>query len=405
MKPRVIAFDGIAHPSRMIPSPTPQEHAPQRPSAAVLHLCLLLAGFATALLGPILPLLSLRWHMSDQQSGLLLLAQFCGATTGGLTVSKRLHRSLALGLAAAAIGFTGFAFAPGLPFACIALFAAGWGVGQLIASVNILAGRRYAAHRGSALALLNFSFSLGAMLSPLLAAWLTPRFALRAFLTGFAACFAVVLAALIVELGGGFERELPGTPIAATESRLTPRVYLYFALLLFLYGGVETSLDGWLTTFALRYGDRALAIGQYTTLLLWASLTAGRALSSLLMLRIREATLQRAALVLTAICIATLTLAHGALAILLLACLLGLSLAPFFPSTFALLMADRPSARQAGVVLAMSGLGAASLPALMGVVSTHSGSLQTALIIPLTASAALLALSIFPPSSPRPAAT
>ncbi len=386
-------------PSQWNPSPPPQEHRPQRPSAAVLHLCLLLAGFATALLGPILPLLSLHWHMSDQQSGLLLLAQFCGATTGGLTVSKRLHRSLTLGLAAAAIGFLGFAAAPGLPFACITLFAAGWGVGQLIASVNILAGRRYAEHRGSALALLNFSFSLGAMLSPLLAAWLTPRLALRGFLTGFAACFAVVLTGLLLELRAGSKQELPAAGIAPTEGRLALRLYLYFGLLLFLYGGVETSLDGWLTTFALRYGDRTLVIGQYTTLILWASLTAGRALSSLLLLRIREATLQRAALVLTAACIAALATAHGALAIALLACLLGLSLAPFFPATFALLIADKPSARQAGVVLAMSGLGAAFLPALMGVVSTRSGSLQIALAIPLAAAIALLALSIFPPGS------
>jgi len=386
----------------MTPSPTLQEHSPQRPSAAVLHCCLLLAGFATALLGPILPLLSLRWHMSDQQSGLLLLAQFCGATTGGLTVSKRLNRSLTLGLAAAAFGFTGFAAAAGLTFACVALFAAGWGVGQLIASVNIIAGRRYAAHRGSALALLNFSFSLGAMLSPLLAAWLTPRLSLRIFLTGFATCFALVLAGLLLELRTRSEHELPAA-IAASESRLTLRIYFYFALLLFLYGGVETSLDGWLTTFALRYGDRTLAIGQYTTLVLWASLTAGRALSSLLLLRVTEARLQRAALVLTAICIAALAVAHGALAIAVLACLLGFSLAPFFPSTFALLMADRPSARQAGVVLAMSGLGAAFLPSLMGVVSTHSGSLQTALAIPLVAAIVLLVLCLFPPSNQQPA--
>ena len=408
----MIAFDGIAHYAGnipMIPSPTPPERLRHRPSTATLHFCLLLSGFATALLGPVLPLLSLRWHMSDQQSGLLLLAQFCGATTGGLTVSKHLRRSLTLGLAAAAIGFLGFAAAPGLPFACIALFVAGWGVGQLISAGNIVAGRRYAEHRGSALALLNFSFSLGAMLSPLLAAWLTPRFALRTLLTGFAACFALVLAGLLAELLAErpthTREELPA--IASSERRLTLRIFLYFAALLFLYGGVETSLDGWLTTFALRYGDHALApalaIGQYTTLVLWASLTAGRALSSALLLRIPEARLQRAALILTVACIAGLALAHGALAIAILACLLGLSLAPFFPSTFALLMADKPSARQAGVVLAMSGLGAAFLPSLMGVVSTHSGSLQIALAIPLAAAAALLALSLFPPSNPRSA--
>jgi fucose permease len=378
-----------------IPADEPRDRP--APAAALLHLTLILAGLATALLGPILPILSLRWHLSDQQSGLLLLAQFCGATTGGLTVSKHLRASLTRGLAAAAIGFAAFALAPTLPLACITLVAAGWGCGQLIASVNILAGRRYAAHRGSALALLNFSFSLGAMLSPLLAAWLTPHLALRTLLSAFAASFAAVFVAMRIDLRAHTPDELPATEIGPGERRLDLRVYLYFALLLFLYGGVETSLDGWLTTIALRYGSRTLAISQYTTLVLWASLTAGRAISSALLLRLSETRLQRAALVLTSVCIATLALVHGALPIVLLAAVLGLSLAPFFPATFSLLMADRPSARQAGVVLAMSGLGAAFLPALMGVLSTRSGSLQAALAIPLAAALALLALSFLRP--------
>jgi fucose permease len=397
----VIAFDHI---KQLRPSPQDRPETvssiPARPSrtrkapaAALLHLTLLLAGLATALLGPILPILSLSWHLSDQQSGLLLLAQFCGATAGGLTVSKHLQRSLKRGLAAAAIGFAAFAAAPSPPVACIALFAAGWGCGQLIASVNILAGRRYAAHRGSALALLNFSFSLGAMLSPLLAGWLTPHVALRTLLAAFAACFAVVFIAMLFDLTGHTPEEMPATDMGPDESRLTLRVCLYFALLLFLYGGVETSLDGWLTTLALRYGSHALAVSQYTTLVLWASLTAGRAISSALLLRTTETRLQRAALVVTSLCIAGLAFVHGSLPIVVLAAILGISLAPFFPATFSLLMADRPSARQAGVVLAMSGLGAAFLPALMGVVSTHAGSLQIALAIPLAAGLALLALS------------
>jgi fucose permease len=383
--------------ARAVPSLQADASDSAAPSAAILHLCLLLSGLATALLGPILPLLSLRWHLSDQQSGLLLLAQFCGATTGGLTISKHLRRSLGLGLTAAAVGFTGFAFAPSLPLACVTLFAAGWGVGQLITASNIVAGRRYAVHRGSGLALLNFSFSLGAMLSPLLSAWLTPHFAVRNLLLGFAVCFAAALGLFAVDLRGHAAEDLSTTDAAAASaSGLAFRSYLYFALLLFLYGGVETSLDGWLTTFALRFGGHGLAISQYTTLVLWASLTSGRALSSLLLLRVGEARLQRIGLIASSVCIAGLAAAHGALPIAMLSVLLGLSLSPFFPTTFALLMAGRPSARQAGVVLAMSGLGAAFLPSLMGVVSTHSGSLKIALVIPLAAAVSLLILSSYP---------
>jgi MFS family permease len=151
-----------------------------------MHFGFVLTGLGTALLGPILPLLTRQWHLQDAQSGLLLLAQFCGSFTGGVSVSQHLRRSLLAGLTAAAIGFGGFAIAPDLWLACAGLFIGGFGLGQIITSTNILAGRRYTEHRGSALAFLNFSWSFGAMLSPLLAAWLLPRFALRGMLESFA---------------------------------------------------------------------------------------------------------------------------------------------------------------------------------------------------------------------------
>jgi fucose permease len=178
--------------------------------------------------------------------------------------------------------------------------------------------------------------------------------------------------------------------------RFDGRVFAYFAGLLFLYGGLETCLSGWLTTFALRYGDKtqgAFALSEYTTLLLWLALTVGRAGSSGLMLRVGERTLQRAGLAASAVCIAALTMAHGGMAIAGIAMLLGLSLSPFFPATFALLMVEGPTASQAGMVIAASGLGAASLPWLMGVVSTRTGSLVTALGLPLGAAVLLLGMS------------
>ncbi len=176
---------------------------------------------------------------------------------------------------------------------------------------------------------------------------------------------------------------------------LSGGVYVYFAVLLVLYGGLETCLSGWLTTYALRYGDKTLAVSEYTTLLLWMSLTAGRAGASALMLRVGEKTVQRWGMVLAAVFTAGLATAHTAVTIAGFAVLLGLSLAPFFPATWALLMADRPTARQAGVVLAVSGLGAAALPWLMGVVSTRAGSLQVALALPFAAALGLLAMSLW----------
>jgi fucose permease len=365
-----------------------------------MHYGLMLAGLGTALLGPILPLLAKQWSMVDSQSGLLMMAKFCGAFLGGVTVSRKLRQSLLVGLLSGALGFGGFAAAPSMAVGCVGLFVGGFGLGQIITSVNILAGRRFTEHRGSALALLNFSFSLGAMLSALLAAWLLPRFALRSVLTGFAALFVtgIVVLGIQMRLGASATEVLDATSHkAGSEAGLNRRLYLYFAALLVLYGGLETCLSGWLTTFALRYGDKTLAVSEYTTLLLWMSLTLGRIGSSAVMMRVGERTVQRCGLVLAAIFTVGLAMAHSAVTIAGFAVLLGLSLSPFFPATFALLMAERPTARQAGIVLAVSGLGAAALPWLMGVVSTETGSLQVALALPFAAAVMLLAMSLFAP--------
>jgi fucose permease len=281
---------------------------------------------------------------------------------------------------------------------CVCLFVGGFGLGQIITSVNILAGRRFTAHRGSALSLLNFSFSLGAMLSALLSAWLLPRFALRGLLEGFAGLFAAGVVTLFVQMRGnqgGAEEFDTASAEAEPQIGLSARAYLYFAALLVLYGGLETCLSGWLTTFALRYGDKTLAVSEYTTLLLWMSLTFGRVGASAVMLRVGEKTVQRWGLGLATVFTACLAMAHSALTIAAFAVLLGLSLAPFFPATWALLMAERPTARQAGIVLAVSGLGAAALPWLMGVVSTRAGSLQVALGLPFAAALGLLGMSLF----------
>jgi fucose permease len=199
-------------------------------------------------------------------------------------------------------------------------------------------------------------------------------------------------------------RQPDGTDGASTapapEPPLARTLFLYFAALLFLYGGLETCLSGWLTTYALRYGQTSLVLSEYTMVLLLCGLTAGRALASWLLLRMQDSMLQRIALVLSAALAAALATAHRAGLIATLAVLLGVTLAPIFPATFALLMAHRPPARAAGIVIAASGIGAAALPSLIGIISTRTGSLQTALVVPVAAAIAMLLLSLIPQSTP-----
>jgi len=363
------------------------------PSALWLAAGFLLAGLGTVLLGPILPELAHTWRIDDAHSGLLLAAKFAGSFLGGVSVPRRLRLGIASGMVSSCIGFTAFALSPGLLTGCVALFIGGFGLGQIIASTNILAGRRYRRHTGSALASLNFFWSLGAVVCGLIAAAVLPRWGLRGPLLSFAAMF------LVAGLGGwiGTVRSSPGTVVPSnTEGAALPRsILVYFAMLLFLYGGLETCMTGWLTTYTLRFSDLRLLGGQSALVLLWSALTAGRAVSAAAMRWVSESLIQRLGLAVSAVLIAALTATRNGTLLSLDCLLLGLALAPFFPSTFAILIAHRPTARQAGFILAVSGLGAALFPWMMGVVSTHSGSLRVAMAVPFTLALALLSLSTF----------
>src|SRR5258707_11647839 len=113
------------------------------PSLWLMHYGLVLAGLGTALLGPILPVLAHQWGMLDSQSGLLMMAKFCGAFLGGVTVSKKLRWSLLAGMTAGAVGFGGVAGAPAMSGGCVGLFVGGVWLGEVFTSGDILAGGRF----------------------------------------------------------------------------------------------------------------------------------------------------------------------------------------------------------------------------------------------------------------------
>jgi MFS transporter, FHS family, glucose/mannose:H+ symporter len=339
----------------------------------------------------LLPSVSHAWQLTDAQSGLLLLAKFVGAFLGGVGVPRRLGLGIFAGSLLAAAGFGAFALSQSLLPGCIALFVSGIGLGQIIASTNILTGRRYRAHTGSALASLNFFWSLGAVITGVLVAAFVPRYGLRDPLLYFATFYLVSgLGGLVRHTSSGGEAEIEserGHPLAASS-------ITFFAVLLFLYGGLETCLTAWITTFTVRFSDLRLLGGQSGVVLLWASLTGGRALASIALRRASELSVQRVGLLLTSIVIAFLSWAHHGWMLSACCILLGLGVAPFFPATFALLMRRQPSARAAGFILAVSGLGAALFPWMMGVLSTRTGSLKIAMIVPWLLAVLLLLLSL-----------
>jgi fucose permease len=332
----------------------------------------------------------------------LIAAKFVGAFLGGISVHRLLRFSILGGLLLSCLGFAGFALSGSLVPGAVGLFVSGYGVGLAITGINILIGRRYVTHTGSALSTLNFFWSLGAVACGFLAAFTVPRFGLRDPMLVFAGMFlATGLAGLVLTSHRNGAASEPDTntaiglaPEGARSFVLPWRVHLHFMGYLFLYGGLETCMTVWLTTYTLRFSEMRLLAGQSAVVLLWSALTVGRALASAAMRYVSETAIQRLGLLCAAVLIFAITTTRQSGLLGLYSVLLGLALAPFFPATFGILMRRRPSARQAGTVLAVSGLGAALFPWMMGEVSTLSGSLRVAMIVPMALAVLLLTLSL-----------
>jgi len=363
------------------------------PSTPVLGFAFILTGMGVAFLGPVLPLLSRQWSLTDATSGLLPAAQFLGIFIGSITVFSRLERSFVLGLLASALGFAGFALSFGWVLSCGALLVACWGLGQVMTSTNLIMGARYTARRGAALSSFNFVWGLGAILSPLLISWLSPFVPLPRLLLGFAMLFGLAVVACVIEpKAAAVSPNAPRAPAMPSTYRVPAAVFFFFATCFVVYGGFEASMNVWITTYMFRYGGKSLFAGQSAATLFWISLTMSRGIGSLLLLRMGERRLQRAAIAAAACALTALILVNGGMSIAICTVLTGISASVIFPLISSQMMSWSPASRQAGTMMAVSSLGNAAWPWLIGVVSQVSGSLRIAFLLPLLAVFGLIVL-------------
>jgi fucose permease len=367
-----------------------------------MHCAYFLVGVGIMMLGPLLPLLSRQWQLADGASGTLLAAQFAGSFCGAVLLQFDLRRSLSLGSVCLVAGYSGMAcathFTAGFPLGVGALLVSGFGVGQLCNSISLIAGRRYKQNRGRALMSLNLIWSAGALLSPLFVGFAVLHLSLQG-LIGLFALAGVMLLIFQRSLAAEdwfhqsqsvTQRELPRLGSQSWSTWILPG---YFAFLFFLYGALENSLSGWLSSFAVRYTHTTVSSGVFSTSMLWVGITAGRALGLLLLRFLSEKQVQLISLLTATLTSALLILVHTPVQLLILAVAIGCGLAPFIPVTTSLLLSDaQPTTRQAGFVLASSALGAAFLQWSVGILSQHLGSLKLALELPTCVGALLLML-------------
>jgi MFS transporter, FHS family, glucose/mannose:H+ symporter len=364
----------------------------ERIRLAVPFLCVgaVLSGSLTVLLGCVLPKISAIDRLRDKDAGALLLVQFAFCACGALLVRRNFHLTLVRGYALIALGAVGL-YLSSKPFAVPFIAFYGLGLGLVMTSNSMLVGHIFTERRGVALSFLNFCWSLGATLSPLLIARVSDRFSIGLICTTVALFSAFFVG---VTLLSRFDRVVEDDRRIISPSGSVTRAIVYFGLLAFLYVGIESAMGNWMSTYASRVLAWGFTRSNLATSCFWAALLLGRSVAPLILLRMTEQRLYLLSVFGAVSGILLLVAAHGAWLLLLGAAVSGLSLAPIFPLILALFMAKAGQPTNSGWVFAVAGFGGAILPWLTGILSSAAGSLRIGLLIPASAALLLLLLAL-----------
>ena len=356
----------------------------------------MVAGVVTTLIGPLLPILIGRWSLTDQRAGLFFTAQFCGSMAGvaslGWLIQRGYRHALVCGFSLIAAGVAGLNLGSYVAsLAAAAVF--GCGLGQVLSATNLWVAEVANTRRVAALSILNLMWGLGAIASSPLVMLAQRRGATAMLLYAIAvgALFtALILAGMNFEPGTTEEEQRGPARSASISTRST----VSLGALFFLYVGSENSVAGWVASLTKRSNPDSGDLWALTPMFFWGGLLAGRALVPLVPLRRRERTLLGSGLMLAAAGICLLLAARTFESVAICVTAAGLGLAGIYPILVAWLVKafGERSRRIGAIMFALAGMGGATMPWIVGLMSTRMGSLRVGLIVPLAGCAAMFTL-------------
>ena len=296
-------------------------------------------GMIAAMLGTILPDLSDRFQLTPKQNGTIAFAQAVGLMLASLGVGPLLDDfgkklGLILGLSLIAIVLFALPRSAGFRSIVFLLFLLGMGGGIVVTGANALMSDVGEAHRGIALNLVNIFFGLGGLATPFISANLFKRNWIRL-------CYTIA-GLTVVTLAIQVAAHMPpptgtGRFIFADAGPVLGRPILFLlGFLLFLYVGCEVGIWNWLVRHLIAQGipeSRALNILSLGFAL---GLLIGRVGASIVLISAPPVYITLAASVAMAVTTFLLLRTNNPTTAAALVFLAGLSMAPVFPTTLAI---------------------------------------------------------------------
>lgn len=340
------------------------------------------------MLGVILPALSQRWGLRDDQAGLLLFLQFFGSGLGAIVTGMNRIRSLAIGYGLLVVTLFILAFW-GPRAAYGAFFFYGLGLGMAMTATSLLFSDRWGDDRAAKLEWLNFAWSAGATAGPICILPFLHRGDFHPIFLLMLAFFFAMFSWVIL-----FERQTPGRAPVREIRQLNRSVRATFVMLLVLamsFVGVEAVLNGWLTTYSHRAGIRDLAgAALATSVFCFGEMLSRLAFSTRLLAKAgRRKVMIWGSVGVTVSTIVLIASPHPWM-IFVVASASGVAVGPLYPLSLSYLLELSPR----GWFFAVGGMGAAVFPWVTGLVSAHYHSLRFGLIVPGVAGLGMIALTL-----------
>jgi fucose permease len=296
-------------------------------------------GLIAAMLGTILPTLSDRFQLSPSQNGTIASAQALGLIIASLTVGPLLDNEgkklgIVLGLVLISIALLALPRSPGFRSIVVLLFLLGLGGGTLVTGANSLVSDVSATHRATALNLTNLFFGVGALTTPFVSANLFGRNWVRL-------CYSIA-SLTVVTLGIQALTKMPGPTgagrfvLANAAPALARPLLLLIGVFLFLYVTCEVGMWNWLPRHLIAQGipeSRALNILSLGFAL---GLLLGRAAILPILAHVPAITVTLLGSVAMAVTTFLLLRTTQPAVAGVLAFLAGLSMAPVYPTSLAI---------------------------------------------------------------------
>ena len=342
---------------------------------------ILLSGLNSGWIGPVLPTIETTQALSLVEAGSLVSVSGIGSILAIILSKVIVQRfgaktCLDLGSIIIAAGMVAVAVGSGFgPLLC-AVSVLGFGLGLTSVAGSLCILHVCTSNAAPALNGLHLFFGIGALTGPFVASLaLSSPWSYRAMYTSGA-----VIAAAIAVLLATTPNMRPASPSSQqTSSTLAvaqePALWLY-AIVMFLYVGVEVGTATWLFSYLERESHLKTGLASLTMSILWTGLTIGRLVSAFLCSRMPTARVTGTgmAMMCTALCIISFA-PNVPWMVLLMVASLGFGCGPVYPN----ILADS-NGRFKGhastvtpFVITSGSLGGISFPVLTGYIFAHHG--------------------------------